>query len=179
MRAGAHIDVTTPGALRSRPAAACVFALLLSTVCSTALQAAPVLPAGGQFVAGAGSISTAPNTVQVNQATSRGIVNWQSFSIGQGGTVNINNGSGATLNRVTGNDVSKIAGSLNATGSAYVVNQAGVIVMPSGKVVTGGSFVASTRDIPNSAFMAGGKATASGNSQWHDHQPGQRDGCQW
>ena len=102
--------------------------------------------------------------MQINQATTRGIINWQKFSIGQGGTVQINNGAGATLNRVTGGNVSTIAGSLSATGSVYVVNQAGVVVAPGGKVATGGDFVASTRDIPNSSFISGGPITATGTS---------------
>lgn len=38
------------------------------------------------------------------------------------------------------------------------------MIGPGGTVVTGGSFVASTRDTPNSAFMKGGNVTLSGTS---------------
>ncbi len=126
--------------------------------------AAGATPSGGQFAAGAGAIAPTANGLSITQSTSRGIIDWQSFSIGQGNAVNIANGSGATLNRVTGGDISNIAGSLTSTGSVYVINPAGIVVMPSGQVVTTGSFVASTRDVSNSSFMAGGAQNFKGTS---------------
>src|SRR5579862_8792745 len=60
------------------------------------------LPSGGSVAAGQASISTpTPQNMVVNQASTNAIINWNSFSIGSGGTVQFNNGSGATLNRVT------------------------------------------------------------------------------
>ena len=56
--------------------------------------------------------------------------------------VQFNNGSGATLNRVTGNNMSQIMGSLSATGSVYLINQQGVVIGKQGVITTGGSFVA-------------------------------------
>ncbi len=126
--------------------------------------AAGATPSGGQFAAGAGAIAPTANGLSITQSTSRGIIDWQSFSIGQGNTVNIVNGSGATLNRVTGGNISNIAGSLTSTGSVYVINPAGIVVMPTGQVVTTGSFVASTRDISDSSFMAGGAQNFKGAS---------------
>jgi hypothetical protein len=41
-------------------------------------------PSGGQVVAGSASISTAPGTVTINQASSAAVINWQSFSIAAG-----------------------------------------------------------------------------------------------
>jgi filamentous hemagglutinin family protein len=122
------------------------------------------VPNGGTFVAGAGSISSSGSTLTVNQSTSRGIINWQGFSIGAGGTVMINNGSGATLNRVIGGNLSEINGKLESTGSVFLINPNGVVVGPGGKVITGGSFVASTRDVTNNQFMDGGPLTFSGTS---------------
>jgi filamentous hemagglutinin family protein len=86
------------------------------------------------------------------------------FSIGQGGTVQFNNGAGATLNRVTGTDVSSIDGLLSATGSVYLINPNGVVIGKTGVVDTGGSFVASTLDVSNTNFLAGGDLTFSGTS---------------
>ena len=86
-------------------------------------------------------------TLTVSQSSSKAIVDWSSFSIGQGGTVQFDNGSGATLNRVTGTSVSSIDGLLSATGSVYLINPNGVIVGKTGVVNTGGSFVASTLDV--------------------------------
>ncbi len=132
---------------------------------AAAAQGATALPTGGQFVAGAGAITAAgTNGLQISQTTGRGVIDWRSFSIGAGGSVSINNGAGATLNRVTGGDLSKIAGTLSATGSVYLVNPQGIVVTGSGQVIGGGGVVLSTRDISNSAFIAGGAMTAAGAS---------------
>jgi len=128
----------------------------------------PVLPQGGSFKAGvAGAVpfdSSVAGQLTVNQASQRAVIEWQSFSIGAGGKVQINNGSGATLNRVTGGNLSSIMGDLRGTGSVYLINPQGVVIGQGGTVVTGGHFVASTLDIPNADFMAGGNLTFSGQS---------------
>ncbi|MBV9568237.1 MAG: filamentous hemagglutinin N-terminal domain-containing protein, partial [Hyphomicrobiales bacterium] len=129
---------------------------------------ANMLPQGGHFVAGSGSIGTQGLTETITQTSQRGIIDFNSFSIGKSGTVKINNGVGATLDRVTGGSLSQIFGTLSATGSVYLVNPQGVVVGKSGLVTTGGSFVASSLDIANQNFMAGqtlrfkGKGAADG-----------------
>jgi filamentous hemagglutinin family protein len=151
-------------ALRTR------FAGLL--LASTALSAvgwseahAVTLPTGGQVAAGQASIAkTSPSTLTIDQTSSKAIVNWSGFSIGQGGTVRFDNGSGATLNRVTGTNISSIDGLLSATGSVYLINPNGVIIGKDGVVSTGGTFVASTQDLTNAEFMTGGTLTFSGAS---------------
>ncbi|HEX4507575.1 MAG TPA: filamentous hemagglutinin N-terminal domain-containing protein, partial [Alphaproteobacteria bacterium] len=135
-----------------------------SLTSGTALAAGGALPTGGHFVGGQGAITQGGNRLTVNQSSQLGIINWQSFSIGTGNTVKINNGHGATVNRVTGGELTTIEGSLQSTGSVYVVNQAGIVVGPGGQVATGGSFVASTRGVSDSAFMAGGSVQLSGSS---------------
>ncbi|WP_334363478.1 beta strand repeat-containing protein [Bradyrhizobium sp. AZCC 1578] len=123
------------------------------------------LPAGGTVVSGNIAIgSTSPTNLTVTQSSRTGIVNWSSFSVGQGNQVQFNNGSGATLNRVTGNVPSSINGVVSATGSVYLVNPSGIVVGPTGVVKTGGSFVASTLDVRDADFRAGGSLTFSGNS---------------
>ncbi|MGF6485196.1 filamentous hemagglutinin family protein [Paraburkholderia sp. JPY419] len=54
--------------------------------------------------------------------STRGVIDWNSFSIGRHNSVTFDNGSGAILNRVTGGTPSAIPGSLSATGSLYVTN---------------------------------------------------------
>ncbi|OLL28640.1 filamentous hemagglutinin [Burkholderia sp. SRS-W-2-2016] len=115
--------------------------------------AAGPLPQGGHFVGGSGSIAQNGTNLNVTQTGSRGIIEWDSFSIGQHATVSINNGTGATLNRVTGNDFSAILGTLSGTGGIYLVNPHGVLIGRNGVVATGGRFVASTLDIPNDRFL--------------------------
>jgi filamentous hemagglutinin family protein len=123
------------------------------------------LPTGGKVVSGSVAInSTSPTGLTITQSSGTGIVNWSSFSIGQGYQVQFNNGTGATLNRVTGNVPSSINGVLSATGSVYLVNPSGVVVGPTGVINTGGSFVASTLDVKDADFRAGGSLTFNGNS---------------
>jgi filamentous hemagglutinin family protein len=80
--------------------------------------------------------------------------------------VRFNNGAGATLNRVAvGAPTSVIDGLLASSGSVYLINSAGVIIGRNGEVRVGGSFVASTQDLSNNNFMAGGALSFSGNSE--------------
>src|ERR1700733_7233334 len=131
----------TMNLLRSS-ASVCVLALVAPVSATTA--SAGSLPAHGQYVAGSGAIEGSAGGLTIDQKSSSGIIDWQSFSIGRGKTVQFDNGSGATLNEVTGNNLSEIAGSLKATGSVYLVNSSGILVTPSGKVITQGSFAASS-----------------------------------
>ncbi|WP_025600063.1 two-partner secretion domain-containing protein [Burkholderia sp. WSM2230] len=127
--------------------------------------AAGVLPQGGQYVSGQGSINSSGNNLIVTQpGSTRGVIDWNSFSIGKGNAVSFQNGSGATLNRVTGGSLSAILGKLSATGDVYLINPQGIVVGPSGVVSTGGRFVASTLDVCNCAFMNGGSLTFKGDS---------------
>jgi filamentous hemagglutinin family protein len=124
------------------------------------------LPTGGTVASGNVAIgSTSSTNLTVTQSSRTGIVNWSSFSVGQGYQVQFNNRSGATLNRVTGNVPSSINGQLSATGSVYLVNPAGVVVGPNGVVKTGGSFVASTLDVGDAEFRAGGALSFRGDSK--------------
>ena len=134
-------------------------------VCATGAGAAPVLPRGGAVQAGLASIGAASGgSLTVTQSSQRAIINWSSFSIGAGGTVQFDNGSGVTLNRVTGGLASAIGGQLLATGSVYVLNPAGVIIGKDGVVNVGGGFVAATLGLSNASFMAGGPLTFTGAS---------------
>ena|ERR1700742_4812182 len=90
--------------------------ILLIGVPVAAQAGGGALPNGGKYVAGSGTISSAGSSLTVNQSSTTGIINWNGFSIGAGNSVAFNNGSGATLNRVTGGNLSQIAGSLTATG---------------------------------------------------------------
>ncbi len=123
------------------------------------------LPTDPTIIHGQLRIETSGQTMNVGQSSQYGIINWNSFNVGAGHTVNFNNGSGATLNRVTGLDASSINGTLTATGSLYLINRNGVIIGTDGRVLTGGTFVASTLDILNADFLSGGRGfSLFGNS---------------
>lgn len=125
---------------------------------------AQVLPSGGSFVAGSGTLQQNGRSLSIVQSTPRGIIEWNSFSIGKGAHVTFDNGNGATLNRVTGSHVSSILGTLSATGSLYLINPQGIVVGSSGVVSTGGRFVASTLDTDNTSFMNGAQFALIGVS---------------
>jgi filamentous hemagglutinin family protein len=145
------------------------FALLAGT-CLVALRPAVAgeLPAGASVAHGSVGISSpGANTMTIQQSSAAAIVNWQSFSIGAGATVNVQqpNASSALLNRVTGATTSTIAGGLNANGQVYLVNPNGIVITPTGTVRAGGGFVASTLGITDEDFKAGRRNFAgTGNS---------------
>ncbi|MEX0285260.1 MAG: beta strand repeat-containing protein, partial [Paracoccaceae bacterium] len=115
------------------------------------------LPTGANVAAGTVGIQT-PSAQQliINQSSTGAVVNWDSFSVGQGARVDIRQPSAqsAILNRVTGNTTSAIHGQINANGQVHVVNPNGVFIGPNGRINTGG-FVASTLDIFNDDFLRG------------------------
>ena len=144
-----------------------LFALMSCTALTPlhSVAADEALPTGGRFTAGAGRIVEQPGGLRIEQGSRTGIVEWQGFSIGNGQSVHVENGAGATLNRVTGNLPSRIDGSLTATGSVYLVNRAGIVVGKEGRVDTGGGFFASTHDVSDAAFAAQRDLTFAGESK--------------
>ena len=117
----------SPGRRRSRQLKSLLLAGVFAGLSGGAFaEGAPELPTDGVFVAGSGVIGPPiAGNLQVQQTSARGIIDWRTFSIGQGGAVSILNGQGATLNRVTSSQMSVIRGSLSATGSVYLVNPQG------------------------------------------------------
>src|SRR3546814_8889231 len=107
----------------------------LTTAVLLALAAnagAQVLPTG--FVVDTGTVSTpvingAGDTMDINQGSQNAIINWETFSIGDGYTVNFNQ-PGTTsiaINRVLGDSASTIFGNLNSNGNVFLINTNGVL----------------------------------------------------
>lgn len=128
-------------------------------------QTGSILPTGEHVTAGDATIVRNGGGITVDQASAAAIIGWDAFSIGAGGAVRFENGGGATLNRVEGPVASRIDGSLSATGSVYLINPRGVVIGRSGVVDVGGSFIASSLDIDDAAFLAGGDRTFAGASR--------------
>jgi filamentous hemagglutinin family protein len=118
--------------------------------------AATALPTGGQVAQGAVSVQQAGAVMSINQSTSKAVVNWNTFDIGQNAKVNIvQPGPNAVmLNRVTSANPSQILGQLNANGQVVLVNPNGVLFGKDGSV-NASSFTASTLGISDANFMAG------------------------
>lgn len=123
------------------------------------MAAAPgshVLPTGGKVVAGAATIATTGNTMNINQSSQRAVVNWSSFDVGSQATVNFNqpNSSAATLNYVNSASKSMINGAVNANGQVIFINNNG-IVFGSGAQINVGGMVATTMNTCATEFMSG------------------------
>ncbi|MFT8922744.1 beta strand repeat-containing protein [Acetobacter sp.] len=117
---------------------------------------AETLPHDPTVVSGSiSSINTdlTARSLTVNQGTEQAIINWQGFSIAPSYSVIFNQPDSAaiTLNRVTGDARSVIAGSLTANGRIFLINPAGVM-FTAGSSVNVGAIVASTQDIADSDF---------------------------
>ena len=146
---------------RRHPRLSRLLAWLLSAVLGSAglayAQVAPgTLPSGGQVVVGSAQLQHSANLLVVQQNTPRLGLDWQSFNIGSGATVEFKqpNASSVALNRVLGNSGTEIYGQLKANGQVFLTNPNGVLFAPGAKVDVGG-LVASTLDLSQQDFAAG------------------------
>lgn len=126
--------------------------------------AAGALPTGAQVVAGQASVTQAANQMTVHQGSDKAILNWQSFDIGANAGVRFvqPNANAVALNRVLGNDPSRIYGQLSANGKVFLVNGSGVLFGASARVDVGG-LIASSLALPDGDFLAG-RYTFSGSA---------------
>ena len=129
---------------------------LLSVGIAAALTS-PTLanPSGATVRNGQVQISGGVHT-QIQQLTDRAIVDWQSFSIANGESVQFLQPSqlAVILNRVTGGDPSEILGQLSANGNVFLINPNGILFGPTATVNVGG-LVASTLNITDGDFLSG------------------------
>ena len=114
------------------------------------------LPTGGAVVAGSAGIASTVNTTTITQSTQNAVINWQSFGIAAGQSVQFvqPNNSSVTLNRVLGANPSAIFGNLSANGQVFLVNPSGILFGKGASVNVGG-LVASTLNITDANFMTG------------------------
>ncbi|MEZ0295718.1 MAG: filamentous hemagglutinin N-terminal domain-containing protein [Candidatus Methylacidiphilales bacterium] len=144
----------------------CAYAFVASVLCGIWTPwLAFANPTGEQVVAGQGNFNRNGSTLTVTQGTDKMIVNWQQFSINPWETTRFVQPSvhSSALNRVVGGDPSSILGTLQANGSIYLINPNGIVV-GSGARIDAGSFLASTLDVSDSQFMAGGAMNFLGPS---------------
>jgi len=111
-------------------------------------------PVNPTVVNGAATFNQAGNVLTVTNSNGA-IINWNKFSIQAGETTHFaqTSASSSVLNRVL-NDPTAIYGTLSSNGRVWLVNPAGIMVGPGGKVDVAG-FVASTLNISNADFLAG------------------------
>ncbi len=136
----------------------------LAAVLIGASSLAQALPVGAQPSAGSGSVAQNGATLTVNQSSQRLALNWQSFGIGSGETVNFvqPNAAAIALNRVLGSDGSAIYGKLTANGQVFLLNPNGIL-FGKGAEVNVGALVASTLNLSDADFMAGRRVFGGGS----------------
>ena len=118
----------------NRPVQACIFPFLCAISCFTVFHAGlRANPTGESVAAGTATFDRTGNTLQITTGN-RTIINWQDFSIANGEVTKFiqPSASSATLNRVTGGNLSAIYGDLESNGQIYLINPNGVLIGPNG-----------------------------------------------
>ena len=142
-----------------------VFAVYLSFFLIFWSHPVMALPQNPTLIQGGATWTQSQQQMLINQTTGKAIINWSDFSIAAGELTQIMQpgANSALLNRVTGGNLSEIYGSLKANGSVYLINPNGIMIGASG-IIDVNTFVASTLDVNNDAFMAGGDMIFKGDS---------------
>jgi len=123
-------------------------------------------PTGGVVVLGDAQIqSTFPGLTTIHQQTDRAVIDWSTFNIASGEHTNfiVPDANSATLNRVLDGGPSLLNGTLTSNGQVFLINASG-IVFGQGSMVDVAGLTASTLDLSNRMFMAGGEMVYQGNT---------------
>jgi filamentous hemagglutinin family protein len=119
---------------------------------------------GTAWVTGGSVTATQLGTkLTVNQSTPNAILNWQSFNIASGNSVNFVQPSATSLaiNNIFQGSPSQIFGSLTANGRIYLLNQNGIL-FGSGAQVNVGGLVASSLNLTQNAVSNGIATSVNG-----------------
>lgn len=129
--------------------------LLPLMVASCFIPAALANPLGPQVVNGNASFNSQGNILSVTN-TPGAIINWQAFSINPGEVTRFiqQNPHSSVLNRIVGQDPSRILGALQSNGRVFLVNPNGILFGQGAQVDVNG-LVASTLSISNDDFING------------------------
>lgn len=126
------------------------------------IGAALANPAGPQVVHGQATFSQQGNVLSITNSPNA-IINWSSFSIAPGEMTRFiqQSSDSAVLNRITGQDPSRIMGALQSNGRVYLINPNGILFGANAQVDVNG-LVASSLAISNTDFLAGKNKFAAG-----------------
>lgn len=152
-------------AARHHSPLAVAVALVLASAAAQAQVALPVPCATGAcgptgpnvlVTSGQAGVVQAGNAMTITQQTANATLNWQSFNIGAGGSVQFvqPDANSVALNRIFQADPARIFGSLNANGRVYLLNRNG-IVFGQGAQVNVRGLLASTLDLSPEALELG------------------------
>ena len=94
---------------------------------------APAAPTGGVVASGVAAISQSGSpgqtTTTITQSSGQASLNWQSFNISKGETVNFiqPSANAVAVNRIADVQGSQILGQLNANGQVWLINPNGLL----------------------------------------------------
>ncbi|MBU1404937.1 MAG: filamentous hemagglutinin family protein, partial [Proteobacteria bacterium] len=130
------------------------------------------VPTGGQVVRGSASISDTDYGKLVEQESSKVVIHWQSYDLGETRTMRYNQQSKewAALNVVKGDGYSKIFGTIEAQGRVYLLNQNGILFGPSSRINVH-SLTASALNLDEAQFYSGPEFADAG-SEVYAYQAG-------
>ena len=146
-----------------RPLAVAVMTLLAASSAS-ALDWSNAQIQSGTLIGGTETTADGGKVTTIFQSSGKGIIDWAGagnaadagFNLAANEALNLFNGtSGTTLMRDVTGQASKILGAVNATGSIWVVNKAGVFIGSSAAVDVGKQFLAAAGDISDTDFLNG------------------------
>lgn len=122
---------------------------------SFADPATNALPDIDKIISGDVEVSSSSTTLNVNQTSSKAVIDWRSFDVGRDAKVYFNqpNSEASTLNRING-DASQIFGRIEAPGEVILVNPYGMYFSPSATVDVG-ALVASVNNLSVENYLSG------------------------
>jgi filamentous hemagglutinin family protein len=128
---------------------------LLPVLIAGCFGTASANPVGPQVINGQVGISSQGNVLSITN-TPGAIINWQAFSIDQNEITRFiqQNPNSTVLNRIIGQDPSRILGALQSNGRVFLVNPNGIVFGQGAQVDVNG-LVASTLNISNDDFIKG------------------------
>lgn len=126
--------------------------------------AAVALPTNSTAVRGEVTVERKGSFLNIN-ASNNAVIDWESFSVDKDEHVHIalQDASCRILNRVRGMLPSEIAGHLTSNGSIYLVNEAGIVILPKGKV-SSHDVTLTTFNVSNDEFIRGHSLIFEGSS---------------
>lgn len=106
-------------------------------------------PTGGTITSGIGDIAQVGSATNINQASQRMDINWQTFSSAANESINFfqPNATALAINRVIGGVPSELRGALNANGRVFVLNESGVTFYGTSQVNVGALLATTAKDV--------------------------------
>jgi filamentous hemagglutinin family protein len=123
-------------------------------VCLQMCKLLEALPQGSTLISGEAHLHTPRPQHLTIEVSDKAILHYQSFHIAEGESVRFiqPSSSSSVLNRIVGEDPSRILGHLSANGRVFLINPHGMCFGPQATINTA-SFLASTLNIANDDFL--------------------------